>query len=532
MNKRYIGFKGTGWLPPLVEVYLDAVPALAELRAFSPGGEGLIKAVEARKAFPVDRQRLVDALERQYNALPDGMPGDLARVKKEIGSLAHDNTFTVTAGHQLNIFTGPLFTVYKLFSAIRQAAYLSETQKDLHFVPVYWMASEDHDIEEINHVNVFRSHIKWEAGAEGPAGRMVLNNFSAILDEITSVMGNSDQARELDRLFRLAYRDGRTLAEAARILVHGLTSAYGMVVIDGDDPGLKKRFAPVMRDDLENHTAKKLVDDAVKAIKTAGFREQVHARDINLFYLGGGNRERIEESGGKYRTVSSKTEITGQMIMDKPEDFSPNVVLRPLYQEMTLPGVSCVGGPAEISYWLELREVFRHYGVFYPYLSLRSMLIWVDSGTGSRWSALGFTPPDLLRDTEELVADYAMQHAAAPVSLSGEIDAMGALFDQVERKTGDASLQKAIRGERQKAINQLGNLEGKLLRAEKKRHETQAGQIRKIKEKLFPGGSYQERHDSFIPTYLAHGKAFFEWLARETDPMPTKLLVVSAENTQ
>jgi len=208
-------------------------------------------------------------------------------------------------------------------------------------------------------------------------------------------------------------------------------------------------------------------------------------------------------------------------------------VLRPLYQEAVLPGVAYIGGPAEVSYWLQYRKMFDHYGVAYPVVLLRSLVLWLDAPATERLHALGMTPGDTVRPADDLIREYLARHGDGTFDLGREAKAIDDAFTAIRNRTaGDESLARAVDAERQKALNQLKALEGKLIRAEKRRHETAVRQIRNLKEKLFPDGVPQERHDHFAPMYLRSGDAYFDFLRGALDPADARLQVVMEKPDQ
>jgi bacillithiol biosynthesis cysteine-adding enzyme BshC len=525
---RTLSFDRTGLLPPLVLDYLAGEEWLRPFHAHRPEAAAFDAIIAARKARPVDRAVLVKALQRQYGDLAND---PAARPAGEtIRSLGDENTFCVTTGHQLNIFTGPLYFMYKIFSAIHLAHKLAAAHPGLRFVPVYWMASEDHDIDEINHVNLFGKKAAWHPSAGGPAGRLPTGSLAPVLDQVKEIMGDGAEARRLDTLFRACYLESETLAAATRKLVHFLAGKYGLVVVDGDDPALKRLFASVMRDDLTENLPGRLVAGQTEKLGER-YAVQVHPRDVNLFLLEPGRRRRIDKNGEGFIAADTGEPLDRETLLqsldEHPEAFSPNVVLRPLYQETVLPSVAYVGGPAEVSYWLQYKSLFDHYKVPFPAVVLRAMALWINGASAKKLDALGIEPESLFRSEDELVRAYVQEKAGAGASLIEEKETIERLFDGIGRKAagGDPTLERSVEGEKKKALNQLAALEDKLVRAAKRRHDTAVQQIHGLLEKAFPGGTFQERHDNFIPRFLAQGEAWFECLQEHLDPLAGHLHV-------
>ncbi|MFO0507205.1 MAG: bacillithiol biosynthesis cysteine-adding enzyme BshC, partial [Chryseotalea sp.] len=303
------------------------------------------------------RHVLVKSLTQQYQSI------SLTEAENQnLQALQNKNTFTITTGHQLNIFTGPLYFIYKVVTVINACKTLKEKFPDYDFVPVYWMASEDHDYEEIKSFRLYNQKYTWHTQQQGAVGRFHLNDLKKLLPQIPGEIG----------VFKDAYTKANTLAEAVRLYMHQLFGKDGLLVLDGDDKALKQSLIPVIEDDVIKQTTKKLVDKTNQDLKTVGFEAPIQGRDINFFYLKDNLRERIESNNNQYKVLNTKIEFTEDEmrleIAQHPERFSPNVLLRPVYQEILLPNLAYCGCPAELVYWLELKEIFIHHQVTYPIL--------------------------------------------------------------------------------------------------------------------------------------------------------------------
>ena len=252
----------------------------------------------------------------------------------------------------------------------------------------------------------------------------------------------------------------------------------------------------------------------------------------NLFYLRPQVRERIVRDGDKFRVLNtdyvfSREEIIREM-QEHPEHFSPNVVLRPLYQELVLPNLAYIGGGGEIAYWLERKRQFEHFGINFPMLVRRNSVLWIDGNSANRMQKLGLSVPDLFQDTEALIRQYIARHAEGELSLAEEKAALEALFERVAAKAKevDATLEKAVLAEGAKQTKSLEQLESRIVRAEKQRHETALNQIRSLREKLFPGNGLQERTDNFTTFYTKYGDAFLKVLKSNLDPLDNRFVVI------
>ncbi len=348
--------------------YLNEEKKLAPFYKFPPRFESFSDAIpEIASSFDEERRKvLVEVLNEQYRSVSAAK-----EVEENITALKKDTTFTVTTGHQPVIFGGPLFFIYKIVSVINTVERLNNQYDNYHFVPVYWMGSEDHDFKEINHTYLFNKAVEWNPStAKGAVGRMSTASFNEPLDKMNEILGESERAKELKELFENAYLENDNLADATRYLVNALFQEEGVVVIDPDDSRLKQQFVPVMEKELLNQKSTPLVEETTCSLeqtyKNGHFEPQAYPRPINLFYLKDERDRLINQNGAigleDSDTTFSKEEIKREL-KQHPERFSPNVILRPVYQQVILPNIGYIGGGAEVSYWLELKKVFDHYKV-------------------------------------------------------------------------------------------------------------------------------------------------------------------------
>lgn len=525
-QKSEIDYLRSGSLSRLVSDYLNGKKELSPFYHVMPDEADFVKAIDARKSHPVDRITLVQVLANQHEASAEA-------AKKNTQLLSIDNTFTITTGHQLNLFTGPLYFIYKILTVIGLSQKMKAKFPDLNFVPVYWMATEDHDIAEINHTYMYGKKLQWNTTQTGPAGRLDCAGIEALVEDLKAMAGENSHSEELISVLRHAYQPGRTLAQATRILVDQFFGNYGLVIIDADDPNLKKLFADVMRDDLLHQSAFTKINETIASLEQFNYEIQVRPREINLFYLASNSRERIVVENGRYRVLNSIVSWTQEEVLkeldEHPERFSPNVVLRPLYQELLLPDIAYVGGPAEIAYWLELKSTADHYHLNFPLLILRNSGMIIEDMVAHKMSKLGISNEALFKSYDELAKEFVKRNPGS-LSIGEEASRIASAFDDLIKKTGpfDATLAKGIEGEKQKQMNMLKTLEEKITRAQKKKHETSLQQIQKLKDKLFPEGTLQERHDNFIPYYLKYGNSFFDFVLESFQP-PSKKFVILTE---
>lgn len=516
MQRLLVPYRATARFQPVVLDHLDDAPALAPFRAWSPDRQGAEAAAQARSFDPRTREVLVHVLEEQYAGL-EVHPAVTASLQQ----LRHDACLTVTTGHQLCLFTGPLYVPFKILNVVRVARELHRSDRPV--VPIFWMATEDHDRAEIDHTYIHGQRVEWPGEAGGPVGRMPLAGIEQVLEQVAAILGPGTEADRMRQLLQACYRPEHTLARATRCFVNALFGRFGVVVLDGDDARLKALFADAVRRELlEGATARTVHATQEKA---AGILpDQAHARAINLFHLGNGLRRRIDQEGDGFRVLDAGPSFTRQQLLEvlerHPEDFSPNVLMRPLYQETILPNIAYVGGGGELAYWLQLRATFEAFALPMPMLMLRTSAAFMTDKDLQRTERLGLEPSWLFRPADELRARVAGQHATFDTRVDAERERIFQVYEELALrvKQADPSLEQAVRASAKRSMNGLNALEGKLVRAAKREQEELLRDLDRVLDHLFPNGSLQERRENFLPWYVAHGPAFFDRLLDELDP--------------
>mgnify|MGYP006266510623 CR=1 FL=1 len=510
--------------------YTNADERLQPFFKYAPNLDGFRQVLQDKQLDEGHRKVLVEVLQEQYEGKTVS-----ALTQKRIEALAEERTFTVTTAHQPSLFTGPLYYIYKIISTLNLADQLQSEFPGYQFVPLFISGGEDHDFEEINHLHLFGKPVVWEREATGPVGELSLDGLADALSQVKEILGDSPSGQELSQLLDAAAAGKANYGAVARDLAHRLLGAYGLVILDPSHPKLKALFKPYIEKEIFDQTSKPLVDEAVKELEALGFSEQAFPREINFFYLGEGFRERIVQEGGTFQVLNqniswTRTELQAE-IEKAPERFSPNVVMRPIYQEVILPNLAYIGGGGEIAYWLERKKQFEAFSVNFPMLIRRNSVLFVDKGTKKRLAKLDLDVEDLFGDVEALIKAYIKANTENEISLSAEKSALAELFKKVEAKAEevDPTLRKAAAAEGARQLNSLSQLEGKLMRAEKQRHDTAVNQMRKLKDKLFPNNGLQERYDNFMMYYLKYGRGFFDALRAQLDPLDPRFVVLIDE---
>jgi len=523
-----IPYRQTGSFSKTVVDYIDQQASLKEFFNYPPTIQGIKKAIEDRKQFNYDRKVLVDELNKQYSTVALS-----EKTKKNIEALASKNTFTFTTAHQNNIFTGPLYFIYKILHTIKLAEYCKANLPDHNFVPVFYIGSEDADLDELNHVYVGGEKLTWNTKQTGAVGRMKVDKeLIKLIGLMEGQLSVLPFGKEIAGMMKECYKEGDTIQSSTFKIVNELFGVYGLVVLLPDNTELKKQMIPIFKDDLLNQTASGIVEKTAEKLSNAGYKVQANPREVNLFYLKDNIRERIEMVNGEWRVVNGKERFSEEDLLKElngyPDRFSPNVILRGLYQEMILPNLAFIGGGGETAYWLQLKDLFNHYKVPFPMLVLRNSFLVIEKSWQGRIAKLGFSIEDLFLSQEKLLNSIVMNESKNEVKLNGSLSALEQLYESFKKQASavDVTLEKHVEALKLRTVQRLQELEKKMLRAEKRKFADQQRQINTIKEHLFPKNGLQERIDNISYYYAKWGRDFIGELYENSLNLEQEFVVI------
>ena len=522
-----ISYIDSGYFSKLIVHYLEEHPDLQPLYNRFPKIEHFKEQIAEKGANYNANHRdvLVNELERQYASLEHS-----SLTASNIQLLKESNTFTITTGHQLNLFTGPLYFLYKIVSTINLCKQLKETYPEYNFVPIYWMATEDHDFEEINHFHLNHKKISWKRESTGPVGRLSTEGLEEVFDLFSKEIGLGTQAVYLKDLFKKSYLEHANLADATRYLANELFQKKGLVILDGDSKVLKQLFVPFAKNELLHQTSFAKVNQTNELLKK--YFVQVNPREINLFYIEDQLRERIifEENSYKVNNTSlsfSENEILAEL-QNHPEKFSPNVILRPLYQEVLLPNLCYIGGGGELAYWLELKSNFESNAVCFPMLLLRNSVLLATVKQAHKADQLELTWNDLFTNQQDLFNQKTKDFSEINIDFSEQKKVLQKQFDDlytIAMQT-DKSFVGAVKAQEAKQIKGLEHLEKRLLKAEKRVHADQLERIILLQNELFPNQSLQERKANFSQYYAQFGSVLIKKIIEELKPLEQEFNII------
>lgn len=525
MIKTPLSFADTPFFSTLVKDYVAHNERVLPFSKYFPDWKVLDGFSKQNYPLKIDRNLLCDVLLQQYEGF------DSSNIRKNIALLRQENSFCVVTAHQLCLMGGPLYFVIKIANAIRLSRELAVRFPDRNFVPVYWMGSEDHDFEEINHIRLFGQKISWENKQGGPVGRYTTEGIMPLVSTLQDILGNDAFAEELIELMKTAYSQ-ENMQLATRALVHQLFGKYGLVIVNGDDRLLKKAMIPVIKDELLHQSSAPRVAEQSKALEEAGYHAQATPREINLFFLRPNKRERLEWLADEGMFAAGDRRFGREELLDileqQPESFSPNVVLRPVFQQGVLPAIAFIGGGGELAYWMQLGKVFELHNTAFPVLVARTSLLYINAGLGKKISKLNLSLTDLFLDTEVLKKQFATADNQSEIDFS-DVQAELEKWMNVARlrlEAIDKTLGPVAGAELQKMTKAVEQLQGRAVRTLKQKAETELRQIEQIKESLFPDGGLQERTDNFMNIYAKEGPAFIDMLVNDLLPIEEEFVVV------
>ena len=526
MPIKSIPFRETNYFSSMICDYLEESSVLKPFYNRFPTLDNFAAQIEEKQLSEASRTVLVNVLQKQYKALDTS-----EATAKNVDLLQQQNTFTITTGHQLNLFTGPLYFLYKIISTINLCEELRTKHPKKNFVPIYWMATEDHDFEEINYFNFKNDKVQWNRDFGGAVGELPTDGLEDVFKLFSKELGPGKNATYLRHLFEKSYIKHSNLADATRFLANELFGGYGLVILDANDSGLKQLFVPYVKQELLKQTSFNAVSGTIEKFPS-DYKIQVNPREINLFYITEGIRERIVYEDGIYKINNTDISWTKEALLkhldDFPERFSPNVLLRPLYQEVVLPNLCYIGGGGELAYWFEIKEMFAAFNVAFPMLLLRNSALIILEAQQEKLTKLQLSISDLFLKQTDLLAQKTKELSELNIDFSTQKKFLKEQFAELYAvaKRTDESFVGAVAAQEKKQLKGLVNLEKRLLKAEKRKLKEKLNSFIRLQNELFPKQSLQERNMNFSELYLEYGEDLISMLKRDFKPLIGDFLVI------
>jgi bacillithiol biosynthesis cysteine-adding enzyme BshC len=518
-------------LPRLVDDYFHDY---AKLREFFDGdfrdAAAYERQTERTLARRIPRKELAAILREQNQRYGCG-----PRTLGHIDALEREQACAVVTGQQVGLFSGPLYTIYKALTAIKLAERLSRNSPK-KTVPVFWLASDDHDLAEIDHIVLLDKDNRLaevrcgmpSAEPKIPVSALILPpEIAACVRRLGDLTPDSEFKADIIASLSAAYTVGRGWVEAFARWMTRLFPSPGLIFIDASHPRLKELGGEVFyREIREKSAATPPALAASRKLRDAGYEGQVHLHEgiLNIFYA---ERERrsVQWDGQAFeikdpRETRSEEDLLA-LAKEKPYLLSPNVLLRPIYQDTLLPTVAYVGGPGEIAYFAQMKGVYEKFGLPMPVIYPRKSLTIVERNIDRILAKYHLEIPDLWGGADAILRRLGESGVPEPLgrALSLAASHLEQDFEPLLRDIADfePTLKESAQLTRGKMARQLRFLEKKIIRAGKKRNDIAVGQIRKAGSHLYPGGNLQERAFSIVPYLLKYGPAFVDKLDEAID---------------
>ncbi len=524
----YIPYAQTGFFSKTVLDYLGQKQTLQPFYQHPVSLQGIQAAIEAQQHFQHNREALVNVLKQQYEGL------NLSdQVAQNIQLLSQPDTFTITTAHQPVIFTGPLYFAYKILHAVKLAHYLSQQLPQYNFVPVFYMGSEDADLDELGTMNVDGKQYKWNTQQTGAVGRMKVDKeFIALLQQLQNQIEVLPFGNDIIEIFKRCYRLGTTIQQATLEVVNELFGEYGIVVLIPDNKDLKHLLHATFSKEIEEQFSHKEVEKTLAQL-SQHYKVQAGGREVNLFYLLDDKRERIEKDANGFFVQNQNLRFTKDELLTElqqhPERFSPNVILRGVMQETILPNIAFIGGGGELAYWLELKNVFAATQVPYPVLVLRNSFLCITKKQGKKIKELGFSESDFFTSELALINEFTQRNSNNELNIQDERKQIEQVFQQLQTlvQKVDVSLSEHAQALSTATQNKLASLQSKILRSERRKYNTEMRQIQTLQQQLFPHKNLQERVENSSGPYARYGKTFFEIIYKHSLSLEHKFAILT-----
>ena len=482
--------------------------------------------IEERSKFDTDRDLLFDVVSEQYAELPSS-----DKTTALITSLKENNTFTITTAHQPSLLTGPLYVPFKILSTINLCQRMTNDYPDYNFVPVFIMGGEDHDYEEINHLSLYGKKVEWKSDHSGSVSQFPVTDVDQSITEVKEILGNKSKMKDfLDTTMELL-QSSDSYGEFSIKVIHALFDRLGLVILNMDNARFKSAFTDIIKKEIFENFSYDLVSSTQDKIKSLGYDPQTHIRDINFFYKKDQLRNRIEKDGDYYKVIDTNITYTQKEleaeIDNYPERFSPNVIMRPLFQELILPNLAYIGGGGELAYWLERKSQFQAASLPFPMLIRRTSGMIMSDRMQSQVEKVNLSIQDIFIPKHDLVKKYLSISEAPDFSLDEYRSEVESLFQRAQDKiiTIDKNLGKTTQAEKVKVLKSFDYLESKLKKYVKQQEESSLNKIHKLTDKFFPSNGLQERHDNILEYMSLYGTELIDKLLVHCDPFCKKFKV-------
>jgi len=521
----------TKQLPHLPRLTADYLDNFTKVRDFFNGDfrdpSAFERQTEKVQSRSIPRKDLAAVLEEQNRSYGCG-PRTLDHIKK----IARDQTCAVVTGQQVGLFSGPLYTIYKALTAIKLAEELNRLRPGC-FVPVFWLASDDHDRAEIDHISLMDQTNRLEEircpipspGFKIPASHLILPlEISDVIQRLSDLTLDSEFKAEILDHLREAYAPGRSFADAFGRWMTRLFQSSGLILIDAGHPRLKELGRDVFcLEIIEGSPSTRQALATSERLRQAGYETQIplHEGILNLFYMEG-ERSPLQEKDGTFVLKETQPARSGKelaaLVKEKPFLFSPNVLLRPLYQDALLPTVAYVAGPGEIAYFAQMKGTYEAFQLPMPVIYPRKSATIVEKKVDHVLRKYDLNMTDLWHRAAGIIGDITKKQVPDFLDKAIRVahDHLDQDFESLKREVMafEPSLKDSLDQAKGKMSLQWTFMEKKILQAVRKRNETAIQQLDKAVHNLYPNQHLQERVFNIVPYLIKYGYALVDRLSQ------------------
>jgi len=481
---------------------------------------------ETSREFRNDIPKIISA---QYDGFSPSQ-----KTKDNIDSLKDKNTLAVVTGQQLGILGGPLYTFYKIITAIKLSEHLKERYDAYNFVPVFWLEGDDHDFEEVRSIGIlnesnsltnifYEDEIPDEETRNSVGYLIIKESINTFFENLEKNLRDTEFKNNLLNELKTIYAPGKSFKKAFKELLFRFFDKHGLIIFDPQDVIIKNLLKPVFKNEIKNfrkHT-EKLVK--VSATLEELYHAQVKVRPVNLFYSTGDGRFLIEPVENEFRLRRKRKKFTQDEIINEidmhPENFSPNVLLRPICQDYILPTAFYIGGPSEVSYFAQITPLYDFYNLNTPVIYPRASATIFENNLEKIIEKYNLSVEDIFTNADDLktkVINSLTKNSVDDIFAEAN-NQVELILDKLKEKLFefDKTIADSTGKYRQKILNYLDELKAKALDAQKKKHETTLRQIDKLTNAIYPNNNLQERELNFTYYFNKYGEEFIDRIYNE-----------------
>ncbi len=474
---------------------------------------------ESKKSKPFN---ISSILKNQYSTLK----GVSEKTLKNINVLDDSKTITIVTGQQLGILGGPLYTLYKIITAVRLANQLSQRFDDYNFVPVFWLEADDHDFNEVRSVNLFDNENQVinigykeqinDDDAKQSIGKIIFDeSLNDFISQFESSLRDTDYKNELLTKIKECYQVGNSFKDNFKQLMFWLFDEYGVVIFDPQDAEVKSLLKPIFKKEVNDFTTQtqKLIQTSAKLEET--YHAQVKVKPVNMFYHTDEGRYSIEPVDEIFKLRRKRKQFTKEEILNEiensPDRFSPNVLLRPICQDYLLPTAFYIAGPSEISYFAQVTPLYDFYKIVTPIIFPRSSVTLLEKNVGAAMDKYDLALTDIFLGLDELKEKViaGLSENNIDKAFEDSINEIDLTFDKLKENLFaiDKTLVDSSARYRERIISSINELKSKATKAQENKHETTIRQLTRLSNLLYPNENLQEREINFTYFYNKYGKA-------------------------